>query len=106
MDDLPHIAWPIRVDGASLATVQQDTDDEAAANVAVLCCFPRGFRAEQPDFGITDPTFQQMDVDPTEIERQAALYEPRAELTINVSTADAGGQRVAVQVRIAVQEEV
>ena len=100
MDDKPHLAWPIRVDGPQLATVQEDTDDEAAANVAVLCCFERGSRAEQPDFGITDPTFQQMPVDPSEIERQAAVYEPRAQLRITLTDDGTGGQRVTVAVHI------
>src|SRR5262247_2235600 len=104
VDDLPHLAWPIHVQGNTYATVQQDTNDEAAANVAVLCCFPRGWRTEQPDFGITDPTFQQMPVDPSEIERQAAIYEPRAQLRITLADDGTGGQRVTIAVHIA--EEV
>jgi len=105
MDDLPHLAWPITVTGNTYTTVQQDTNDEVAANIAVLCCFPRGWRAEQPDFGITDPTFQQMPVDPSEIERQSAIYEPRAGLTITVrDDPDPGSQRVNIAVQIA--EEV
>jgi hypothetical protein len=105
VDDVPHINWPIRVEGTGYATCQQDTDQEAAAAIAVLCSFERGTRAEQPDFGITDPTFQLMPVDTAELERQASVYEPRADLTIRIATEDPGGQRVTVGVRIATVRE-
>src|SRR5262245_58835544 len=105
IDDVPHINWPIQVQGAAYATNQQDTDQEAAANIAVLCCFERGTRIENTDFGITDPTFQQIPVDTGDIERQAAIYEPRAQLTIQVADDGTGGQRVTVAVRIATVQE-
>jgi len=102
MDDRPHINWPIRVQGNAYDTCQQDTDEEAAAAIAVLCSFERGTRAEAPDFGITDPTFQQQPVNTAELQRQASVYEPRAQLQIRVTTADVtGGQQVTVGVQIA-----
>jgi hypothetical protein len=101
---VPHLAWPIRVAGTTYATCQQDTGEEAAAAVAVLCCFERGSRAEAPDFGITDPTFSQVPVDTDEIVRQAAVYEPRASLEVTVSEDGVGGQRVSVAVSIATEE--
>jgi len=102
MDDVPQLNWPIRVQGNDYDTCQQDTDQEAAVNVTVLCCFERGTRIEQPDFGITDPTFQLMPVNTGEIQRQVDLYEPRAQLDIRVTPEDtAGGQRVTLAVRIA-----
>lgn len=105
MNEIPHLHWPIRVDRGTYATCQQDSDDEAAANVAVLCCFRRGERAESLDFGITDPTFEQMPIDTAEIERQAAIYEPRAELDIAVTDAPTGVETVRIAVRIATTEE-
>jgi phage baseplate assembly protein W len=105
MDDVPHIAWPVQVMGRTFAIVQQDTSDEVAANVAVLCSFRRGSRIEAPDFGITDPTFQIAPVDTTEIERQIAVYEPRAELAITVTDDRAGAQHVTIAVRVASAEE-
>lgn len=104
MDDVPHLAWPIRVQGRAYTTVQQDTDDELAANVATLLCFERGTRIEAVDFGITDPTFQQVPVDTSEIERQAAVYEPRADLTITVTGDGPGSQRVQIAVVAAVED--
>jgi len=102
VDDRPHINWPIRVEGPGYATAQQDTDQEAAAAIAVLCSFERGTRAEAPDFGVTDPTFQQMPVNTAELQRQASVYEPRAQLQVSVTPADAlGGQQITVGVQIA-----
>lgn len=99
MDQIPHIDWPIRVTGTSYAFCEQDTSQELAANVAVLCSFQRGTRIEQPDFGITDPTFSQQPVDTSEIERQVGVYEPRAELDITVSqVAQTGEQTVTLAV--------
>jgi hypothetical protein len=105
VDDRPHIDWPIQVTGTAYATCQQDTDQDAAAAIAVLCSFERGTRSEQPDFGITDPAFQLVPVDVTEIERQAAIYEPRAELTITLSEPTVGEQQVRIAVRVATAEE-
>ncbi len=105
MDDLPHLAWPVRVDGSSYASIQQDTDDEVAATVAVLLSFRRGWRAEQPDFGITDPTFELTPINTAEIERQVGLYEPRAELEITLSDDGRGAQRVRIAATIAEEEE-
>jgi phage baseplate assembly protein W len=98
MDDVPHIAWPIRVNGVAYATCQQDSTDELAANVATLVCFERGSRVEAPDFGITDPTFAVMPIDVTEIEQQIADYEPRARLDIELTDDGSGGQRVSIAV--------
>lgn len=105
MDDVPHINWPIRVEGLGYATVQQDTDPEAAAAVAVLCSFERGTRAERPDFGITDPTFDLIPIDTGELEQQASVYEPRAQLQIALSEDGTGGQRVTIAVHIATADE-
>lgn len=99
MDDVPHIDWPIRLDGNGYATCQQDTAQEIAAAVAALFSFERGTRIESPDFGILDPTFAQQPVDTTDLEQQAGTYEPRAELTITVTSSAGGEQRVQVTVR-------
>lgn len=104
MLSVPHLAWPIRVTGTTYASVQQDTDAEVGANVAVLVSFERGTRAEDPDFGITDPTFGQMPIDVSEIERQAAQYEPRADVDVRVSSDADGSARVTVAVAIATTE--
>ena len=105
MDSIAHIDWPIRVSANAYASCQQDTSQEIAANIAVLFSFQRATRIEQPDFGITDPTFAQMPVDTTDLERQAARYEPRADLDVSLTTEGDGAQQVRVAVRVATIQE-
>ena len=104
MDDIPHIAWPIRFGSGSYQTCQQDTEEELASNVAVIVGFERGSRIEAIDYGITDPTFQAMPVDTAEIESQVGYYEPRAVLTVTLSEGE-GSQRVDLGVRLATNPE-
>jgi len=108
MDDLPHLDWPIRVEGSRFSSIQQDTDSEVAAAVAALLCFRRGWRAEAPDFGITDPAFDQIPTDRAvaEIERQVGVYESRAVLEIELRDDGRGSQRIRVSARIAEETEV
>jgi hypothetical protein len=100
MADVPQLDWPIRVQGIDFATVEQDSTADAGASVAVLCCFERGTRAERPDFGITDPTFQQAPVDTREIVQQAAVYVPQATVQAEQRAAPDGQATVGVSVAI------
>src|SRR4051812_3989858 len=88
MDDIPHIALPIRFAGSRFATVQQDTTAEVAACVAAIVSFPLGYREDQPEFGITDPAFSTRPIDTSEIEDAIANYEPRADVTVSESAYD------------------
>jgi hypothetical protein len=88
MDDIPHIALPIEFAGSRFATVQQDTTAEVAACVAAIVAFPLGYREDQPEFGITDPSFSTRPIDTTEIEGAIAEYESRADMTITESDYD------------------
>lgn len=98
---MPHIDWPIRLNAAGYQTCQQDTAQEVAATVTVVCSFERGSRIEAPDFGIADPTFNQMPIDTTDLEQQLAALEPRADITVEL-TADPGGeQHVRLNVNVA-----
>ena len=90
--EIAQMDWPIRVNGYDYAEVEQDTTQDAGAQVAVLCCFERGTRAEDPDFGITDPTFTQVPINTSEIEQQAAAYIPQATVHAH-STPRPGGPR-------------
>ena len=106
MDDLPHLALPLRVVGSAYAPVQQDTGDEVACTVAAICAFPRGYRAEQPEFGITDPTFSLGSPATAELEAQVAAFEPRAALTVTTVDDLAGHATVRVEVALSGSEEV
>jgi hypothetical protein len=54
MDDVPHLALPLRVVGDRFVSVQQDTVDELVATVGAITLFPIGYRVERPDFGIAE----------------------------------------------------
>src|SRR5262245_17298151 len=82
MDDVPHIALPIRVAGVTYATVQQDTDDEVTATVTAIASFPLGFREEAPEFGVAPMEFTGQPLDPTDLEQACEQWEPRARLNI------------------------
>lgn len=82
MDDVPHIALPIRVAGVAYATVQQDTDDEVTATVTAIASFPVGWREEAPEFGIVPMEFQGQPLDVTDLQQACETYEPRARLRI------------------------
>ena len=77
-----HLALPIRVgsDGA-LATVAQGSQAEIEQNVHTAARTLRGSRPGRPTFGISDPTFT--DVDPDELEEQLAEHEPDALVTVD-----------------------
>jgi len=100
MTDVPQLDWPLRVTGVDYAEIEQDSTADAGAAVSVLCCFERGTRAESPDFGITDPTFQQVPVDTREIVQQAAVFVPQAQVT--AEQADRPGGQVTVSVSVAI----
>jgi hypothetical protein len=100
MADIPQLDWPIRLAGIDYAEVEQDSTADAGASVAVLCCFERGTRAEAPDFGITDPAFQQQPVDTDEIAQQAAVYVPQATVTVTQTITPGGAAAVSVRVAI------
>lgn len=101
MNDVPHIDWPIRLNATGYQTCQQDTAQELAAAVTVVCSFERGSRIEAPDFGITDPTFSQMPIDTTDLEQQLAALEPRADVTVELTGDAAGEQQVRLNVNVA-----
>lgn len=96
--ELPHLDWPLRVLGHDYAEVEQDTTQDAGAQVAVLCSFEVGTRAEDPEFGITDPTFQQYPVDVSEIQSQCAAYVPQA--TVEIAQTPVAGGEAAVSVNV------
>lgn len=87
--EVPHFAFPFRVESGSVAVQEQDTTDEVAQCVQVLLATPLGERQEQPDYGVTDPTFQE-DIDQQEILTAVSEWEPRAlpALTDDIDSAD------------------
>jgi hypothetical protein len=82
LDPIPHLTWPLQVVNGSFRSHEQDTVDELVTNVAVIISFPLGFRDESPEFGIADPTFEQMPLDVNDVLEAVETYEPRAEVQI------------------------
>ncbi|MCK9250017.1 MAG: hypothetical protein M0P31_13720 [Solirubrobacteraceae bacterium] len=56
-DDVPHLAFPVRLAGGQLATVEQDTIDEIAQGVYWLASTEPGTVDDLPDAGVPSPVF-------------------------------------------------
>lgn len=73
---LPHLAWPLRLEGGRFAVLEQDSDEEVLQCVRVILATMQGERLERMDFGIPDPTFT-VDVDEAAILAELMRLEPR-----------------------------
>lgn len=105
MADIPHLAIPLRVADGAWAVVEQDTEDEVAQCVRNICAFERGYRVEDPDFGISDPSFQTMPIDTDDIGQALEDYEERAEVDIYQEIAADGRVTIQLEVRVPTSEE-
>lgn len=108
MDDVPHLALPLRVVGERYVSVQQDTVDELATAVAAITLFPLGYRIERPDFGIRPMELQSRPLRVLDIEQAVEAFEPRADVTVTeqpYDSLDPGAARVRVEVSMPRAEE-
>jgi phage baseplate assembly protein W len=103
--NVPHLAVPLQVINGQFITVEQDTDDEVAQCVRNICAFERGYRIEDPDFGINDPTFTIMPIDTEDISRALAAYEDRAQVAIFQEFGPDGSVEVRLEVTIPTSED-
>lgn len=99
---VPHLAVPFTFghDGNAV-TVDQNSIDEVAQAVAILCNTPTGSRIELPGYGVPDQTFTQAP-DPAPIAAAIATWEPRAAATVTV-TAGSRNPKFNVAVAVATQ---
>lgn len=100
MADIPHLAIPLRFNGGQWVVVEQDSEEEVAQCVQTVCAFERGYRIEDPDFGINDPTFTTMPIDTSDIARALEEYEERAEVDIFQEVAPDGSVYVRLEVSV------
>jgi hypothetical protein len=103
MSDVPQqIAFPPRVIGGQLATVDQGDIDDIAGQVHLLCVTPRGWLAGVPDFGLSDQAHLTGGADVGEIERQIATFVPDAAAVLDEdpSALDAGLEVIGVRVGV------
>jgi hypothetical protein len=71
---VPHMSFPLRLQGSRFSTVQQDSPEEVGQRVRALLRTPRGSREENPDLGIPFPGFRRGGTDLVEIARQIDTY--------------------------------
>jgi phage baseplate assembly protein W len=102
---IPHLMVPFQVINGQFVTVEQDTDDEVAQCVQNICAFERGYRVEDPDFGIRDPTFTIMPIDTEDISRALSTYEDRPVVDIFQEFLPDGTVHVRLEVRIPTSED-
>jgi phage baseplate assembly protein W len=104
-ENIPHLAVPFQVINGRWVTVEQDTDDEVAQCVRNICAFERGFRIEDPSFGINDPTFTTMPIDTDDIETALNEYEDRAQVEIFQEFLPDGQVNIRLEVTIPTSED-
>jgi|SRR6185437_3921158 len=95
---VPHLSAMLTLspDG-SFAYVEQDTLDDISQCVEMILSTPKGQRTMIPALGFPDPTFQYP-VDKNQMNQIIQTFEPRADVSINISYAE--GQ-TNVQVAVA-----
>jgi phage baseplate assembly protein W len=108
MDNVPHLALPLRIVGDRFNSVQQDTLDELVSNVAVITSFPLGYRVERPDFGTVELELAARPLAVLDVEQALEAWEPRASVQVveqAVDPFDPGAARVRVEVSLQRAEE-
>lgn len=105
MPDLPHFAWPMRFvtlpDGTvTYATVEQDTEPDLQASAAIIACTPRGWRDDDPTFGVTSPVFSQGPLDTDRLAAEIAQADDRLDIDAEevLDLADAMNRQVVASV--------
>lgn len=79
MAEIPHFRIPFQVIGGTIATVEQDSDEDILTCVETVLRTPAGSRIEQPDFGVEELAFQTGQDIETECLAAIEECEPRAE---------------------------
>jgi phage baseplate assembly protein W len=82
MDDVPHLALPLRVLTSGYVSVQQDTLDEVRTTVAAIVAFSIGSRVEAPDFGVPELELAQRPLDVDALASAIEDFEPRAAINV------------------------
>lgn len=86
MTRIPHLAFPMRLVGRSLAVNEQDSYEEVRDAVNLIVRTDLGSRTSLPEMGTDDPTFKDFRAVASQIERTVTEYEPRAEIDIEDRT--------------------
>jgi hypothetical protein len=101
-----HLALPIEVSMGSYIYNEQDSQSEAKTQARAILSFPRGSRQESLDFGILDPTFQEMPVDVTDIANALAFYAPDLDIEITSRPHLDGTETINIRVALPFSDDV
>jgi phage baseplate assembly protein W len=77
MAEIPHFASPFRIVAGSVATVEQDSDEDILGCVQVILRTDAGFRDEVPEFGVEELAFNQSDSVESDVIDAVRDWEPR-----------------------------
>ena len=105
MADVPHLAFPVRVDGSTFATVEQDSFDDVAGCVELVLRTPRGSRIDAPEFGLPDLTFNEGRVDPALVTGALDRWEDRVGQVLTLDPASTIDSTDALVAHVRVQLE-
>lgn len=91
------ISFPFRLrSNGRLATVEQDTDEHHAEELAVIILTHPGERDLVPDFGVNDPAYETLHE--AEVAAQAELFEVPVNIqSVDVEYLDDSTQDVTVE---------
>lgn len=78
-----HFALPFELNGASFATVEQDSEEDITACIVGILRSRIGYRDDGPEFGISDPTFLQGGANLEVLRAIIDTFEPRAERVLS-----------------------
>lgn len=98
-DLIPKLKIPIALVGGELVTVEQGTEDEVAQCVYAIVATPLGSRIDDTQFGVEDPTFDQLPIDSAEMLAAVNTYEPAAAVEVAQEVAEFT-DRIVVEVSV------
>jgi phage baseplate assembly protein W len=96
---VPKLAFPFRLSasGKRALCVEQDSVEEIVACVEVLLRTELGSRVEAPTYGISDQAFRQGGASLNEIRNAIAMWESRADVTLEAGDIENLVQAVRVR---------
>lgn len=97
------LAHPFHLDGDVIAVVDDASDAGIAQEIAMLLATHKGERQLVPDYGITDPVFDQPDV--AEINAAIATYGPEGLVVTDLDVEPVDGNRQRVVLHYTTAEE-
>lgn len=75
--EIPHLSFPFRIESDRAAVDEQGLQDEIEANVINCLLTRRGFRLENPAYGLREMAFGEGGVNLQEIEAAIEQWEDR-----------------------------